>query len=120
MDQNEPRIPAIAVASGSHIYIYKNLKPYFKFTLPSLDVHHVEKELWTSYQQKRADQGSTSAPGIDRSVNNDLTSLCEGLQSLRMEIGENNLTPRSQRLLMIADKKEGQVRFTMVFHDGFT
>ena len=46
MDQTEPRIPAIAVASGTQIYIYKNLKPYFKFQLPSLEVHPVEKELW--------------------------------------------------------------------------
>ena len=28
MDQTEPRIPAIAVASGTQIYNYKNLKPY--------------------------------------------------------------------------------------------
>ena len=52
MDQNEPRIPAVAVASGSHIYIYKNMRPYFKFTLPTLDIHPVEKELWASLQQK--------------------------------------------------------------------
>ena len=52
MDQNEPRIPAVAVASGSHIYIYKNMRPYFKFTLPTLDIHPVEKELWASLQQQ--------------------------------------------------------------------
>ena len=48
MDQNQPLIPAVAVASGSHIYIYKNMRPYFKFTLPTLDIHPAEKELWTS------------------------------------------------------------------------
>ncbi|WAR19476.1 BBS1-like protein [Mya arenaria] len=37
MDTHEPRTPAIAVASGPFIYIYKNLKPYFKFTLPPLE-----------------------------------------------------------------------------------
>ena len=52
MDQNQPLIPAVAVASGSHIYIYKNMRPYFKFTLPTLDIHPAEKELWTSLQQK--------------------------------------------------------------------
>lgn len=39
MDNTEPRTPAVAVASGSFIYIYRNLRPYFKFTLPSLQVH---------------------------------------------------------------------------------
>ena len=38
MDNTEPRTPAVAVASGSFIYIFKNLRPYFKFTLPSLQV----------------------------------------------------------------------------------
>lgn len=38
MDNTEPRMPAVAVASGPFIYIYKNLRPYFKFTLPHLQV----------------------------------------------------------------------------------
>ena len=38
IDNTEPRTPAIAVASGAYIYMYKNLHPYFKFTLPSLQV----------------------------------------------------------------------------------
>ena len=38
IDSTEPRTPAIAVASGSYIYMYKNLHPYFKFTLPGLQV----------------------------------------------------------------------------------
>ena len=47
MDSTHPPIPAIAVASASHIYIYKNLRPYFKFTLPTLDILPAEKEIWT-------------------------------------------------------------------------
>ena len=39
-------IVAIAVASGPYIYVYKNLRPYFKFTLPTLDIHPQEAELW--------------------------------------------------------------------------
>lgn len=43
MDLHEPRIPAVAVASGPCIYVYKNLRPYFKFTLPGLEVNPVEQ-----------------------------------------------------------------------------
>ncbi|KAG7280084.1 hypothetical protein CRUP_018040 [Coryphaenoides rupestris] len=43
MDLHEPRIPAIAVASGPFIYVYKNLRPYFKFTLPSLEINALEQ-----------------------------------------------------------------------------
>jgi hypothetical protein len=39
-------ILAIAVASGSALYIYKNLRPSFQFTLPALDVCDIEKEIW--------------------------------------------------------------------------
>lgn len=43
MDLHLPRIPAIAVASGPCVYVYKNLRPYFKFTLPGLEVNALEQ-----------------------------------------------------------------------------
>lgn len=46
MDTTDPRTPAVAVASGSFVYIYKNLRPYFKFTLPSLELNSTEADLW--------------------------------------------------------------------------
>lgn len=42
-----PPSPAVAVASGSYIYIYKNLRPYFKFTLPTLEVNPTEFDAWS-------------------------------------------------------------------------
>lgn len=45
--------PAIAVASGPHIYMYKNLRPYFKFTLPSLEINQVEQDLWNQVKDVR-------------------------------------------------------------------
>ena len=41
---------AIAVASGPYIYVYKNLRPYFKFTLPTLGIHQMELEAWNQYK----------------------------------------------------------------------
>ncbi|GAX73330.1 hypothetical protein CEUSTIGMA_g784.t1 [Chlamydomonas eustigma] len=41
-----PRLPSLAVASGAHIYIYRNLRPYYKFTLPPEDVNTEEQDLW--------------------------------------------------------------------------
>ena len=45
---------AIAVASGPYIYIYKNLRPYFKFTLPPLPVNSVEEDLWNQVKEVRS------------------------------------------------------------------
>ena len=35
MDDNEP---AVAVSSGTNVFVYKTIRPYFKFTLPLLEV----------------------------------------------------------------------------------
>ncbi|XP_023347935.1 Bardet-Biedl syndrome 1 protein homolog, partial [Eurytemora carolleeae] len=90
MDTNEPRIPAIAVASGSHIYIYKNLRPYFKFTLPTLDIQPAERDIW---DQAARDTLNTS-------------QIYENLSNLRNEIGDARLTARTQRLLMLDSLQE--------------
>ena len=37
---------AVAVASGPGIFVYKNMKPYFKYSLPSIDVNPMEQDLW--------------------------------------------------------------------------
>uniref|UniRef100_A0A8B9H928 BBSome complex member BBS1 n=1 Tax=Astyanax mexicanus TaxID=7994 RepID=A0A8B9H928_ASTMX len=55
MDQHEPRTPAIAVASGPFIYIYKNLRPYFKFTLPTLEVNPLEQDVWSQAREDMID-----------------------------------------------------------------
>lgn len=51
MDTTDPHTPAIAVASGSFVYIYKNLRPYFKFTLPSLGLNSTEADLWSQVKE---------------------------------------------------------------------
>ncbi|XP_029953864.1 Bardet-Biedl syndrome 1 protein homolog [Salarias fasciatus] len=55
MDLHEPRIPAVAVASGPCIYVYKNLRPYFKFTLPSLQVNTLEQDVWQQVREGQID-----------------------------------------------------------------
>ncbi|XP_032429729.1 BBSome complex member BBS1 isoform X1 [Xiphophorus hellerii] len=55
MDLHEPRIPAVAVASGPCIYVYKNLRPYFKFTLPSLDINPLEQDVWQQAREGQID-----------------------------------------------------------------
>lgn len=51
-------IKALAVAAGSNIFIYKNLKPYFKYTLPELELNQVEKEAWIQARQDKTDPAS--------------------------------------------------------------
>ncbi len=45
-DTNTPRTPAVAVATGSNVYVYRNLRPYFKFALPPVTIHATETSVW--------------------------------------------------------------------------
>lgn len=45
-DERPPRLPVVAIASGTSIFIYRNLRPYFKFTLPKLPVLKAEEDIW--------------------------------------------------------------------------
>uniref|UniRef100_A0A4W4EXI6 BBSome complex member BBS1 n=1 Tax=Electrophorus electricus TaxID=8005 RepID=A0A4W4EXI6_ELEEL len=83
MDQHEPRTPAIAVASGPFIYIYKNLRPYFKFTLPFLEVNTLEQDVWSQARQV------SKAP---------ITVICLAVHVAKADIP---LSVRSLRFLML-------------------
>uniref|UniRef100_A0A452U4B6 Bardet-Biedl syndrome 1 n=1 Tax=Ursus maritimus TaxID=29073 RepID=A0A452U4B6_URSMA len=51
MEQHEPRTPALALASGPCVYVYKNLRPYFKFSLPQLPPNPLELDLWNQAKE---------------------------------------------------------------------
>ncbi|KAM9763930.1 BBSome complex member BBS1 isoform 1-T1 [Dama dama] len=55
MESHEPQTPAVAIASGPCVYMYKNLKPYFKFSLPPLPVNPLEQDLWNQAKEDRID-----------------------------------------------------------------
>ena len=54
-DSKLPRTPALAVASGSHVYIYRNLRPYYKFSLPTVDIAGEESQIWTALAEGSTD-----------------------------------------------------------------
>lgn len=54
-DTNRPRTPAVAVASGPYVFIYRNLRPYFKFTLPPVPIDRSEAEVWTQLRNDKLD-----------------------------------------------------------------
>lgn len=60
MELHEPRTPALALASGPCVYVYKNLRPYFKFSLPHLPPNPLEQDLWNQAKEV-SDTGNRSA-----------------------------------------------------------
>eukprot|EP01061_Rhynchopus_euleeides_P042261 TRINITY_DN73780_c0_g1_i1.p1 TRINITY_DN73780_c0_g1~~TRINITY_DN73780_c0_g1_i1.p1 ORF type:complete len:599 (+),score=209.43 TRINITY_DN73780_c0_g1_i1:256-2052(+) len=54
VDYSEPnRRPAIAIASGPSVYIYKNLKPFYKFFLPCVEISSIESDVWANIRQDK-------------------------------------------------------------------
>lgn len=45
-------ILVIAVAIGSSVLLYRNFKPYYKWTLPSLPIEESETDIWRKVLKK--------------------------------------------------------------------
>jgi len=39
-------LPAVAVGTGCYIYIYRSMRPYYKLTLPSIEINSEELAIW--------------------------------------------------------------------------
>ena len=44
-ENDEPRSAALAVGGSSSVFIFKNMRPYFKYCLPSLIANQEEQEV---------------------------------------------------------------------------
>ncbi|KAJ0394397.1 hypothetical protein P43SY_000098 [Pythium insidiosum] len=97
-DTTRPRIPAIAVASSSFIYIYRNFRPHYKFTIPAMEVNAEELRVWDGLARCSVEIPAALAQ---------LTSL-RGLGV--------KLTERSRGLLAIDDIEE-QAEYVTRFMD---
>lgn len=50
-DTKKPRVPCIAVAIGSYIFTYRNLRPYYKFEMPAITIAPEEKQIWDELKE---------------------------------------------------------------------
>uniref|UniRef100_A0A1A9ZFV4 Uncharacterized protein n=1 Tax=Glossina pallidipes TaxID=7398 RepID=A0A1A9ZFV4_GLOPL len=46
IDETESKTPILAVAIAESILFYRHMKPYFKYTLPELEILDAEREIW--------------------------------------------------------------------------
>ncbi|XP_055537016.1 Bardet-Biedl syndrome 1 protein homolog [Wyeomyia smithii] len=86
INEQEPKIPIIAVAIASSVLFYRNMKPYYKYTIPGLTIEPLETEVWKKLPVERPEN-------VDK--------LIESLRSLNF----SQLTEQSQELLSLPDDK---------------
>lgn len=92
-DRSGPRIPALAVAAGSHVFIYRKMRPYFKFTLPRAHVGEAEVAAWRALAAAEANVEETLA----------------ALEALRANAPEGLTADRSHELLELAEGAAGEL-----------
>lgn len=85
---------SIVIASGSYLFVYRNLKPFYKFSLPPLETNQIESDAWTRFKDMRIN----------------VNTLEEILNNLRLEIGRRRLTSRTQMFLSLPSA-EGRASF---------
>lgn len=78
---------SVVVASGSYLYVYRNLKPFYKFSLPPLDTNQNELDAWSRYRENKIN----------------LVTLEEILNNLRLDLGPRAITSRSSLFLSLPD-----------------
>ena len=42
MDERRPRVPAVGIASGAHVFVYRNLRPFVRWTAPAVELDEQE------------------------------------------------------------------------------
>ncbi|EAT38940.1 AAEL009211-PA [Aedes aegypti] len=100
LDEPEPRIPIIAVAISSYVLFYRNMKPYYKYTVPEMDIDPLEVDTWHKLQTARPEN-------VDKLIDN--------LRTLQL----SQLTEQSQQLLSLPeDKRESFIHNSTTASDN--
>ncbi|XP_059565970.1 Bardet-Biedl syndrome 1 protein isoform X1 [Myotis daubentonii] len=87
-DHHEPRTPALALASGPCVYVYKNLRPYFKFSLPQLPANPLEEDLWNQAKEDRIDPVTLKEMLEDIREKAEVPLSVQSLRFLQLELSE--------------------------------
>jgi Bardet-Biedl syndrome 1 protein len=101
VDEAAPRIPVLAVAAGSYIFIFRMLRPYHRWKCPDVKIVPAEIEIW-----KGLDDGSIDLPraldllGQTREAGHSLTSRSTELLCLPPDQQESLVNEMKGRKLV--------------------
>lgn len=96
------QFPVIAVSVGPSILFYRNMKPYFKYTVPSLMIEAYEKDIWSKMPSDRTINFQKYINELKSMNISHLSSLSQRLIALPEEEVEaflkENMDPKLERL----------------------
>jgi len=91
-DLSTPRLPALAVAAGPFVFIYRNLRPYYKFTIPPVDINPQEADVWADVKSDKLDFSKVAEELL--ALRDTGVSLCSQSRIL-LSIDENDVAARN-------------------------
>ncbi|KAI8126246.1 hypothetical protein FF38_13487 [Lucilia cuprina] len=99
IDESEPKTPILAVAISESVLFFRHMKPYFKYTLPELEVLEEEKEIWRKLNIVRTDDHEAlieelkgmERPKLTRKSQHLLNLMPQDRDRFIREQGEHNL-----------------------------
>jgi Bardet-Biedl syndrome 1 protein len=102
--------PAVAVSSGPYIYIYMNLRPYYKFTLPPVEVNQIETDIWANLrsqkipvQQAVDDLENAKENGVSLTSRSlDLLALEDDAEKQKAYVDDHRNSPLIQQTVIVA------------------
>ncbi|GBP84352.1 Bardet-Biedl syndrome 1 protein homolog [Eumeta japonica] len=92
-------LPIVAVAYGFGLYMYRNMKLFYKYNLPTIELNVTEKEIWKQLK------GSVDL------ASETMASLIENLRSVPQKL----LSPQSQYFLSLSN--ENQIEYIRQMSD---
>ncbi|KAL3120777.1 hypothetical protein niasHT_008069 [Heterodera trifolii] len=81
----------LAVACGSSLLVYRNMKPYYRYKVPQKDILPAESELWNRMKQCKIQK----------------SQLIDGLKQLQLEYSIGVMSFQSQQLLTLNSADDG-------------
>jgi Bardet-Biedl syndrome 1 protein len=78
-------ISVIAVSVGSSVLFYRNMKPYFKYTVPSLMIEPLEEEIWKKLSVERQSNYEKLIKDLNSMNISQMSSLSHKLISLDVD-----------------------------------
>ncbi|CRK95130.1 CLUMA_CG008608, isoform A [Clunio marinus] len=102
IDETHPKMPIVAVSVGPSILFYRNMKPYFKYTVPSLIIEPLEMEIWKKLVSDRSDNYQKHIDDLKSINTSELSTLSQQLITLNDDEREffirDNMEPKLERL----------------------
>lgn len=90
------RRPFLAVAAGAHVFIYRNLRPYYKFTVPPLETNSRELEVWARVGDDRMTAGE-AWDELSAMRDNGIRLTSRSVDFLDIEDGTEDFRARRER-----------------------